>query len=507
MPHPSGFTEDPPAAEEHIPRKLTNRVFHLPPPPSVLPANDGATILEQMEVEHQIGKLLVELSRSQDYEIGDGTTGVVVLAGSLLEQAEVLLDRGIHPLRIAEGFEMASKVAVAELQRISEKFEFDEQNIEPLVQTCMTTLSSKIVNRCKREMAEICVKAVMAVADLKRGDVNLDLIKVEGKVGGKLEDTVLVNGIVLDKDISHPQMDKEIKDAKIAILTCPFEPPKPKTKHKIDIDTAEKYEELRQQEEKYFKDMVAQCKASGATLVICQWGFDDEANHMLMHEKLPAIRWVGGVELELIAIATGGRIVPRFTELSAEKLGKAGSVKEVSFGTTKDRMIVIEDCASSKAVTVFVRGGNKMMIDETKRSLHDAICVARNLVRSNAIVYGGGAAEIACGIAVEEAADNCPGVEQYAMRAFADALDAVPTALAENSGLPPIETVAQVKSQQLKEKNPHLGVDCKETGTNDMKTQGVFETLIGKQQQLLLATQVVKLILKIDDVITAGKYE
>ena len=469
--------------------------------------NDGATILEQMEVEHQIGKLLVELSRSQDYEIGDGTTGVVVLAGSLLEQAEVLLDRGIHPLRIAEGYEMASKIAVEELQRISEKFEFGADNIEPLVRTCMTTLSSKIVNRCKREMAEICVKAVMAVADLERKDVNLDLIKVEGKVGGKLEDTVLVNGIILDKDISHPQMDKTIEDAKIAILTCPFEPPKPKTKHKIDIDTAEKYEELRAQEEKYFKDMVKQCKDSGATLVICQWGFDDEANHMLMHEKLPAIRWVGGVELELIAIATGGRIVPRFTELSAEKLGRAGKVKEVAFGTTKDRMIVIEDCAASKAVTVFVRGGNKMMIDETKRSLHDAICVARNLVRSNNIVYGGGAAEIACGIAVEEAADKIPGVEQYAMRAFADALDAVPNALAENSGLPPIETVAQVKSEQLRTKNPHLGVDCKEAGTMDMKTQGVFETLIGKQQQILLATQVVKLILKIDDVIVSGQYQ
>ena len=274
--------------------------------------NDGATILEQMEVEHQIGKLLVELSRSQDYEIGDGTTGVVVLVGSLLEQAEVLLDRGIHPLRIAEGYEMAAKIAVAELQKISEVFAFSAENIEPLVRTCMTTLSSKIVNRCKREMAEICVKAVMAVADMERRDVNLDLIKVEGKVGGKLEDTTLVNGIVLDKDISHPQMAKTIENAKIAILTCPFEPPKPKTKHKIDIDTAEKYEELRAQEEKYFKDMVRQCKDAGATLVICQWGFDDEANHMLMHEKLPAIRWVGGEELELLAIATGGRIVPRF---------------------------------------------------------------------------------------------------------------------------------------------------------------------------------------------------
>lgn len=226
---------------------------------------------------------------------------------------------------------------------------------------------------------------------------------------------------------------------------------------------------------------------------------------MLMQQKLPAIRWVGGVELELLAIATGGRIVPRFTELTPEKLGSAGMVKEVSFGTTKERMVIIEDCAASKAVTVFVRGGNKMMVDETKRSLHDAICVARNLVRSNNIVYGGGSAEVACAIAVEEEADKIPSVEQYAMRAFADALDAVPNALAENRGLPPIESVATIKAQQLKDKNPFLGVDCKEIGTNDMKSQGVFETLIGKQQQILLATQVVKLILKIDDVILAGE--
>jgi len=469
--------------------------------------NDGATILEQMEVENQIGKLMVELSQSQDYEIGDGTTGVVVLAGSLLEQAESLLDRGIHPLRIAEGYEMASRIAADHLAAISDSFDFSADNIAPLVRTCMTTLSSKIVNRCKESMAKMCVDAVMAVADLERRDVNLDLIKLEGKVGGVLEDTQLVRGIVLDKDISHPQMAKTIKDAKMAILTCPFEPPKPKTKHKVDIDTVEKYEALRKAEQDYFTEMVGQVKASGANLVICQWGFDDEANHLLMQQKLPAVRWVGGVELELIAIATGGRIVPRFQELTSAKLGFAGCVREMPFGTTKDRMLVIEDCKNSKAVTIFVRGGNKMMIDETKRSLHDALCVARNLVRNNAIVYGGGAAEIACSIAVEAAADSVPGVEQYAMRAFADALEATPLALAENSGLNAIEEVTKVRSRQIKEKNPFLGVDCKETGTNDMREQHVFETLIGKQQQILLATQVVKLILKVDDVIKKDQYQ
>eukprot|EP00232_Nephroselmis_pyriformis_P023766 CAMPEP_0182855680 /NCGR_PEP_ID=MMETSP0034_2-20130328/1986_1 /TAXON_ID=156128 /ORGANISM="Nephroselmis pyriformis, Strain CCMP717" /LENGTH=536 /DNA_ID=CAMNT_0024986683 /DNA_START=96 /DNA_END=1706 /DNA_ORIENTATION=+ len=470
-------------------------------------SNDGATILEQMEVENQVGRLLVELSRSQDFEIGDGTTGVVVMAGSLLEQAEALLDRGIHPIRIAEGYEMASKVATKKLEDIAQTFKFSANDVEPLIQTCMTTLSSKIVGRCKRDMAEMCVNAVMAVADLERKDVNLDLIKVDGKVGGKLEDTKLVYGIVLDKEISHPQMKKNIDDAKIAILTCPFEPPKPKTKHKVDIDSVAKFEALRDQEKKYFTDMVQQCKDSGATLIICQWGFDDEANHLLMQEKLPAVRWVGGVELELLAIATGGRIVPRFQELSEAKLGKAGKVREISFGTTKDRMLVIEECANSKAVTIFVRGGSKMMIDETKRSLHDAICVARNLVRDNRIVYGGGSAEIACALEVEKEADKITGVEQYAMRAFADAMDAVPLALAENSGLQPIEELTAVKAKQIATGNPYLGVDCNDEGTNDMVKQNVFETMIGKQQQILLATQVVKMILKIDDVIAPNSYE
>ncbi|WOL04161.1 T-complex protein 1 subunit epsilon [Canna indica] len=240
----------------------------------------------------------------------------------------------------------------------------------------------------------------------------------------------------------------------------------------------------------------------GATLVICQWGFDDEANHLLMHSNLPAVRWVGGVELELIAIATGGRIVPRFEELTPEKLGKAGLVREKSFGTTKDRMLYIEQCANSRAVTIFIRGGNKMMIEETKRSIYDALCVARNLIRNNSIVYGGGSAEISCSIAVEAAADRYPGVEQYAIRSFAEALDSIPLALAENSGLPPIDTLTSVKSQQVKENNPYCGIDCNDIGTNNMQEQNVIETLIGKQQQILLATQVVKMILKIDDVIT-----
>merc|ERR1712159_270634 len=349
--------------------------------------NDGATILQQMEIQNQIAKIMVQLSHSQDNEIGDGTTGVVVLAGAMLENAEKLLDRGVHPIRIADGYEMACEIAVKNLQDIADTIDFTADDTSNLLKTCMTTLNSKVVNRHLEQMAQIAVDAVLAVADIERKDVNFELIKVEGKVGGKLEDTCLVQGIVIDKDISHPQMPKVIKDAKIAILTCPFEPPKPKTKHKLNIDSVEKYEALAQSEQEYFKDMIQKVKDAGANLVICQWGFDDEANHLLMQNQLPAVRWVGGVEIELIAIATGARIVPRFQELTAEKLGKAGMVREESFGTTKDRMLVIENCAKRGAATIFVRGGTKMMVDEAKRSIHDAVCVARNLVINNEIVW------------------------------------------------------------------------------------------------------------------------
>lgn len=462
--------------------------------------NDGATILNNMDVEHQIAKLMVQLSKSQDDEIGDGTTGVVVIAGALLEQAEQLLDRGIHPIRIADGYEMAARIATTRLDEIAEAFEVTKENLEPLIETAMTTLGSKIINRCQRQMAEIAVNAIMSVADLERRDVDFELIKVDGKVGGQLTDTMLVKGVIVDKDFSHPQMPKEVKDAKIAILTCPFEPPKPKTTHKLDIKSVEDYHKLREYEKAKFQEMIKQVKDSGANLAICQWGFDDEANHLLLQNELPAVRWVGGPEIELIAIATGGRIVPRFSELTPEKLGKAGIVRELEFGTTRDRMLVIEQCANSRAVTIFIRGGNKMIIEEAKRSLHDALCVIRNLVRENHVVYGGGAAEIACSLAVSEEADKISTIEQYAMRAFADALETVPMALAENSGLHPIQTMADVKSRQLKENNPRLGIDCLNKGTNDMKEQHVIETLHGKKQQINLATQLVRMILKIDDV-------
>jgi len=474
------------------------------PDGDVTVTNDGATILEKMDVNHQIAKLLVELSKSQDHEIGDGTTGVVVMAGALLEKSLDLIEKGIHPLRIASGFEKACEVAVKKVEEIAKVVDIQADDRAALRKAASTALGSKVVSSRKDQLAKISVDAVLAVCDLQRKDVNFDLIKVEGKVGGKLEDTCLIQGIVVDKDFSHPQMPKVVKDAKMAILTCPFEPPKPKTKHKLDIRSGEDYKKLYEHEQKYFRDQIKLIQDAGANLVICQWGFDDEANHLLFQNKLPAVRWVGGVELELIAIATGGRIVPRFEELTPEKLGKAGVVREVTFGTMKEQMLIIEECGKSKAVTVLVRGGNQMVVDEAKRCLHDANCCVRNLIRDPRVVPGGGASEMAASLSVLAAADKEQTMDQYSMKAFANALDVVPMALAENSGLQGIAEMAKLKAVQENTGNAWHGVDCMQTGTTDMWEQNIYEACASKSSQLRLATQVVKMILKIDDVITSG---
>jgi T-complex protein 1 subunit epsilon len=474
--------------------------------------NDGATILEKMSVEHQTAKLLVELSRSQDDEIGDGTTGVVILAGGLLEQASRLLDKGIHPLKVADGFERACEVACTRVEQIAHIMDIHTNNYETLVKAAMTSLGSKIVSSRKRELAEIAVQAVLAVADLGRKDVNFELIRLETKVGGKLEETQLYHGVVLDKEFSHPQMAKQITNPKIAVLTCPFEPPKPKTKHKLDISSAEQYNQLYKQEQQYFADMISRLKTAEVNLVICQWGFDDEANHLLYQNGIHAVRWVGGTDLELIAIATGARIVPRFEELGDGK-GKVGTcevVKEQTAGTAnKESLLVIEGCPNSKAVTVLIRGGNQMAVDEAKRSIYDAICSVRNLIRDARVVPGGGASELAASVAVANAAETVETVEQYAMRAFADALEVIPTALAENSGLGAIGVVAKVRAQHTAPSTTsegQWGVDCLNRGTNDMWEQGVYEACTSKVGQFRLATQVVKMILKIDDVIAPSDF-
>ena len=333
----------------------------ISPDGDITVTNDGATILGQMEITNHVARLLVELSKSQDDEIGDGTTGVVVLASALLEQAAELMDKGIHPIRIADGYDQACEIAVQELDQVSDSMPFTTKDTSNLQKVAKTCLGSKIVSKAHDQFAKIAVDAVLSVADLERKDVDFELIKVDGKLGGSLEDSLLVKGVIIDKDFSHPQMPSEVRDAKIAILTCPFEPPKPKTKHKLDITSVEEFKRLQKYEQDKFQDMIKQIKDTGANVALCQWGFDDEANHLLLTNKLPAVRWVGGPEIELIAIATNGRIVPRFEDLTKEKLGTAGVVREMTFGTVREKMLVIEECANTRAVTVFVRGSNKMV--------------------------------------------------------------------------------------------------------------------------------------------------
>ncbi|CAI6818512.1 AEL_HP2_G0028320.mRNA.1.CDS.1 [Saccharomyces cerevisiae] len=477
--------------------------------------NDGATILSQMELDNEIAKLLVQLSKSQDDEIGDGTTGVVVLASALLDQALELIQKGIHPIKIANGFDEAAKLAISKLEETCDDISAsnDELFRDFLLRAAKTSLGSKIVSKDHDRFAEMAVEAVINVMDKDRKDVDFDLIKMQGRVGGSISDSKLINGVILDKDFSHPQMPKCVlpkegsDGVKLAILTCPFEPPKPKTKHKLDISSVEEYQKLQTYEQDKFKEMIDDVKKAGADVVICQWGFDDEANHLLLQNDLPAVRWVGGQELEHIAISTNGRIVPRFQDLSKDKLGTCSRIYEQEFGTTKDRMLIIEQSKETKTVTCFVRGSNKMIVDEAERALHDSLCVVRNLVKDSRVVYGGGAAEVTMSLAVSEEADKQRGIDQYAFRGFAQALDTIPMALAENSGLDPIGTLSTLKSKQLKEKISNIGVDCLGYGSNDMKELFVVDPFIGKKQQILLATQLCRMILKIDNVIISGKDE
>jgi T-complex protein 1 subunit epsilon len=391
------------------------------------------------------------------------------------------LDKGIHPLKIADGFEKACDIAVKKLDSIQEELNITKNNHANLRKCAKTALGSKVVSSCQEQYADLAVQSVLHVADLERKDVNFDLIKIVAKAGGSLTDSEFIEGIVLDKDFSHPQMVKEIKDARVCILTCPFEPPKPKTKHGLEIKSAEDYDALYAMEQKYFVDMVQKVKDSGANVVLCQWGFDDEANHLLMHNNLPAVRWVGGVEIELLAIATGARIVPRFEELTPEKLGKAGIIKEMNFGTSSDKVLLIQECEKSKAVTVLIRGGSRTICDEAKRCLFDALCVVRNMIKNNNVVGGGGATELACSIEVAKMADKIDSIEQYAVRAFADALEEIPMILAENSGYNPIDYLSNIKKIQIEESNPFIGVDATNQGTFNMYEQGIFESVNSKR--------------------------
>lgn len=460
--------------------------------------NDGATILGCVAIKNQIGRLIVSLSKSIDGEVGDGTTSVVLLACSLLDMAGPLLQSGLHPLHVARGYEVAGRFVVQNLRRASVKVGFGYCISQAVYCACMTTLGSKIASRCRKRIARLCLQAVISVADISRRDVNLDLIKVELKGGGRLDDTDLIDGMLLDKEISHPQMRRRIDDARIALLTCPFEPPKLRSTCRIEIKSSEQFEALRSMERSYFVQMVNQCKNVGASLIVCQWGFDDEANHLLMLYDLSAIRWVGGVEMELLSLATGSVIVSRFRDLNNYKLGQARHVREFQLDSLGTKVVVLEGCVHSRSVTIMVRGGSNVVLHEVERSIHDALCVASSLLKFDIAIYGGGSSEISSSLCVEHMMGCTNSVDHYALRSFANALDEIPLSLAANSGLAPVFTVTRLKSRHLRERNPFLGVDCLGYGSNDMREQNVLESFFGKKQQVLLAVQAARMVMRID---------
>mmetsp|Transcript_48687 Transcript_48687/g.121580 ORF Transcript_48687/g.121580 Transcript_48687/m.121580 type:complete len:529 (+) Transcript_48687:32-1618(+) len=467
----------------------------------VIITNDGATILNKLEFENEITSIIGELSRSQDEEIGDGTTGIVLIAANLLDQTEKLMEKGIHPTRIIEGFEHAADFCLFYLETISKNLSKKNNIYSCLLFTAMTAMNSKVINRSKKKLAEICVKAVLAVSDLERNDFNFELIKIDGKIGGNLENTTLINGVVIDKDFSHSQMPKEIKDVRISIVTSPLEPPKPKTKHKIEIENIHNFKELEKTEQQFFCEMVSQLKNSGTNLLLCQWGFDDEGNHLLLRNKLSAVRWVSGQEIDLLALATGAQIVPRFNEITTATLGFAARIRENCFGTTQDRILIVENCAKSKALTIFIRGSSDFILNEAKRAIHDALCAVKNLIRDNRVLFGGGSAEMACALKISKEAENCVGLKHFVLHSFSEALKIIPLVLAENAGYFSIESISQLQNRQNKERNPFLGIECTGKGICNMQKLKVFESLISKQQQIQMAVQIASGILRIDDII------
>lgn len=458
--------------------------------------NDGATILKEMDMStNPISQLILQLSQSQDEEVGDGTTSIVVLASAILQQAKRMIEKNIHPIKIAEGFSVAMNMAIEHLNKIGEPI---NDKKEAMLKSAKTTLSSKVAGMV--DLAEICVDAVLLTADMERKDLDMDLINIESKIGSSISETKLVKGIVINKQFSHSQMPKEIKNAKVALLSCPFEPPKLKNKNSLLIKSAEEFKALENYEKETFKKMIDSLKDAGAEVVVCQWGFDDEANSLLLQNGIPAIRWVGGHDLGLMAAHTGASIVARFEDLNSSCLGVA-NVREESLNTENDKIIIVESPNKNKSVTILVRGSNDYIIEETKRSLRDALCAVRNILTNTKIIYGGGSSEINTSINLSKAAKEFQAETEEAIKAFSLALLEIPITLAANSGFDALTYVENLIELQLNSNDHLLGVDCHECGEKNMKKLDVFEALNSKIRQLQMATELVCMILKINDVI------
>jgi thermosome len=462
----------------------------------VVISNDGATILKEIDVQHPVAKFVIELSKTQDNEVGDGTTTVVILAGELLKKAEELLEEDIHPTVIVEGYRRATEKAIDELNKIAITVKEDDD--ETLKKIAKTAMGSKIVAASSDYLSDIVVKAIRAVAE--GNQVDIDDIKVEKKEGLALTNTELINGVVLDKEVVHPGMPKKVEQAKVALVSAPIEVQKGEFSAELSIEDPTKIQQFLDREQNIIKEKVDKILETGANVLITQKGIEDIAQHFLAKAGVLTVRRVKKSDMEKLAKATGAKIATNLDDLSADDLGQAGIVEERKIGD--DDMVFVEDCPAAKSVTILVRGGTELVVDEVERSLHDALCVVRNVVNINKIVIGGGAPEVALSRELTKFGDTLAGREQLAVYAFAEALEVIPRTLAENAGLDPIDIMVELRSSYEKGQKT-AGVDPIGGKVRDIKELDVLEPLVVKSQAITAASEAAQMILRIDDVIAS----
>jgi len=468
----------------------------------VVITNDGVTILKTIDVQHPAAKMVVEVAKTQDSECGDGTTTSVVVAGELLKRSEILIDQNVHPTIIANGYKLAAAEAIKILNNIA----IDAKGDEVLRKVAMTAMTGKSVGGQRDYLADLSVKAVKAVAEKADGKTRVDVenIKVEKKTGGSVADTEFINGLVVDKEKVHPRMPGTVKNAKIAIISSALEIKKTEVEAKIQIRDPAAMQRFLDEEEAQLKAMVDKIKATGANVVFCQKGMDDLVQHYLAKANIYACRRLKESDMEKLAKATGGNVVGNLDSLSKNDLGEAALVEAKKIG--EEDMTFVTGCKNPKAISIIIRGGTEHVIDEVERALHDALRVVGVALEDGKVVAGGGAPEIELALKLADYASTVGGREQLAIEAFADAMEVIPWALAENAGLDPIDLVIKLKTAHEAKKNAaYMGIDLETGEPANMLDANVIEPLRVKTQVIESATEVAGMILRIDDVIASKK--
>ena len=464
--------------------------------------NDGATILKEIDVQHPAAKMLVEISKTTDNEVGDGTTSAVVLAGALLEHAESLITQDVHPTIIVDGYRKAAKKAKQFLDDIAEKITANDKS--SLLKIAKTSMQTKLVRKDSEKLSEMVVKAILSVAEKnnEKYSVDIDDIKVEKKSGGSISDSSIIRGIVLDKEIVHSGMPKKTIDGKIALVNTALEISKTETDAKINISNPQQMKSFLDEENRMLKTMVDKVIGSGATVVLCQKGIDDMAQHYLAKAGILAVRRVKESDMTKLAKATGARIVTNLDDLFEKDLGSAALIQEKK--VEEDKWVFVEGCKHPKSVTLLLRAGSQRVVDEVERSIHDSLMVVIDVMEHPSIVAGGGAPETFAATKIRSWAKSLEGREQLAVEKFADALEAIPLALAENAGMDPIDTLTNLRSKQIKGEK-WIGIDVMKAKVGNMQSSDIIEPLIVKQQIVSAAAEAACMILRIDDVIATAK--